>query len=126
MKNLIQITALCALLLGLPSCFYDHPPELVPFDCAEVSFVTHIQPILDARCATSGCHDGNIPPTLTAEVSYNTLVGGGFVNTQLPDESFLLKTVRFEESPMPPGGPKISQLDIELIRCWISEDVPNN
>ena len=85
-----------------------------------------ISSIVAAKCATSGCHDGSVAPDLRAENSWSELVAGGHVNLDLPDISLLYKTVTFEESPMPPGGPKISDLEVELILCWISEGAPNN
>lgn len=118
--------ALAGVVLFLHSCFYDNPPDLVPFDCEDVSYVTHIQPIWDAKCATSGCHDGSREPLMTAEGGTNALVAGGYVNLAVPEESSLLKTVTFEQNPMPPGGPQLSTRDIEIIRCWLEVGAPNN
>lgn len=110
----------------LQSCFYDNPPELVPFDCADVSYSTHIQPIWDSKCATSGCHNGTREPNLLSAGSWNNLVGGGYIDLNVPTESRLYKSVTFTENPMPPGGPKISPLEIEVIQCWIAEGGLNN
>jgi len=117
------------LFIGLGSihsCFYDNPPQLVPFDCADVSYSTHIQPIWDSKCATTGCHDGNREPNLLSEVSYVNLTAGGYVDLNIPEESSLFKSVDFIENAMPPGGPKLPTQDIELVRCWISEGALNN
>ena len=113
-------------LLTLESCYYDDPPQPLPFDCHEVSYSTHIVPILEASCATSGCHDGSIVPDLTSDVSWNKIVSGGYVNLSVPEESSFFKTVEFIESPMPPGGIQLSALNRELILCWISEGALND
>lgn len=47
----------------------DKPPVpygLEPDAREEVDFERDIQPILTARCATAGCHDGSVAPNLTA------------------------------------------------------------
>src|ERR1700733_5977473 len=52
------------------------------------SYANDIQPIFTANCALSGCHTaGGQTPNLTAGVSYNDLIGGGFVNTLIPTQS---------------------------------------
>lgn len=125
MKNLMNTALMALLLLGVQSCYYDNPPELVPFDCAEVSYVTHIQPIWEQSCI-SGCHNGsNYEPDLSAEVSWTELTGG-YVNLAVIEESSLWKSVNFESNAMPPGGPKLSLQNLELIRCWLEEGAPNN
>lgn len=126
MKRILYLSVVVAAIAVLHSCYYDNPPDLVPFDCEEVSYVTHIQPIWDARCATSGCHDGNREPNLTAEVGYTELTAGGYVNTAVPEESSLWKTVNFERNPMPPGGPQLSDRDLAIILCWLEVGAPNN
>ena len=113
-------------LLALESCYYDDPPVALPFDCYEVSYSTHIIPILEASCSTSGCHDGSVIPDLRSDVAWNKIVSGGFVNLSVPSESSLFETVEYIENPMPPGGLQLSALNRELILCWISEGALNN
>ncbi|RMH43175.1 MAG: hypothetical protein D6689_05930 [Deltaproteobacteria bacterium] len=46
----------------------DKPPVpygLEPDERLEVDFARDVQPILTARCATAGCHDGTVAPDLT-------------------------------------------------------------
>ena len=126
MKNvLLALTLLLGLFL-MQSCYYDNPPEIAKIECSEVSYSTHIQPIFNASCATSGCHDGTREPNLKTSEGYNALRAGGFVNLTFPEESSLLKTVDFTENPMPPGGPKLPELERELILCWLMEGARNN
>ena len=113
-------------LILIESCYYDEPPQPLPFDCNEVSYSTHIIPIFEASCSTSGCHDGSRIPDLRSEVSWNKLVSGGYVNLVVPEESSLFKTVEYIENPMPPSGIQLSDLNRELILCWISEGALND
>ena len=125
MKHIIKLAAVLVLALFMKSCYYDNPPVLLPFDCEDVSYSTHVMPIMEASCATSGCHDGTVSPDLRSEVSYKELKNGGFISLISPEESLLFKTVDYRESPMPPGI-KLSQTDIDIIYCWITEGAPNN
>jgi hypothetical protein len=126
MKNILIAFMVFGSIVFLESCYYDEPPQPLPFDCNEVSFSTHIQPIFEASCSTSGCHDGSRVPDLRADVSWNLLVNGGYVNLSVPEESKLFKSVSYIEEPMPPGGIQISDLNKELVLCWISEGALND
>jgi len=115
------------LFLGIFfSCYYDNPPEPLPIDPEQVSFKTHILPILENSCSTSNCHDGTREPNLLNEVAYKNLTAGGYVNLLFPKESSLYKAVDFQENAMPPGGPQLPALDIELILIWIQKGAPND
>jgi hypothetical protein len=126
MKKILIAFMLLGGLGSFLSCYYDDPPEPLPFDCDEVSFTTHIAPILENSCSTTGCHDGTRVPDLRTDVALNKLRSGGYLNTTIPEESSFYKTVDFSQNPMPPGGPQITALNRELILCWISEGAPDN
>ena len=121
----MRLGAILLLVIGLQSCYYDNPPELLPFDCEDVSFITHVQPILTNSCATTGCHNGTTVPDLRGENAWNKL-REGYINLVNPEESILFRTVDFQENPMPPGGPKLSQTNIDIIQCWIEAGARNN
>jgi len=116
-----------ALMLVLGACYYDEPPEVAPIDIDKVSFSTHILPVFQSSCSTTNCHDGTTEPDLSSGVAYNALVGGGYVNTLLPEASILYRSVDFQSgvTAMPPGG-KMSATNIEVIRLWIVKGAPNN
>ena len=85
-------------------------------DCASISpsYSADIKPIIDASCATSGCHNAvsgaeNIDLSTYAKVK---------------DESFkrrFLGSINRESGfkAMPQGAPKLSDSNINLITCWI-------
>jgi len=124
MKRLLIYTGLLLFLgVGLSSCYKDvilpktsetAPPQYV-------SFGTELQPIYNANCALSGCHvAGAQVPYLTADVSYQQLMGG-YVNTVVPTDSKLyiaINGVMLVHIPL--------ASDRQKIYDWIRNGAPNN
>lgn len=126
MKLSIYISFLALLLMG--SCYYDDPPEPVELDPNLVFYNSSIVPIFERACDSPGCHNtGDVPPDLTAENSYNELVGGGYVNTTLPASSILYLRITGNSAGalMPPAG-RLPQSDIDLILAWIKKGALND
>ena len=103
-KFLVAISLLS--LIGLGGCYKDvlspgQDPNAPP---QEVSFSGDLQPIFDANCTTSGCHDEKPShnPSLVAGKSYNALMSGGYVNTAVPNSCMLSKEVK--SGAIPPNG----------------------
>lgn len=90
-------------------------------DCTGVTptYTNDIKPIMDKYCATSGCHnatskaDGRDYSTYTATKS-----GSG--------SSAFLGSIKQQSGydKMPQGGSKLSDANIKLIECWISNGTP--
>ena len=103
-----------------------------------VTFVADIQPILNARCIT--CHapggiaqtqgipwdfredtafDDLVAQASSQDVSYTLVVPGDL------DSSLMFLKVSSESPPvggmMPPGGPPLTDSEVELIRLWIEQ-----
>ncbi len=100
----------------------------------------HVQPILDTRCATAGCH-GEIAPAagldLTAGASRDNLLE--IASTQNPDLSLVtpgnptnsylmtkLTSDGFAGKQMPLGANALSPEEIDVIKLWISYGAPND
>ena len=93
----------------------DGPPQ-------PVSFKNELAPLFNAKCTEAGCHvTGAHKPYLTTDISFNQIVGGGFVNTALPKESTLYKYVYGEMSQYIP-----SSADKQKVYDWIRNGAPNN
>ena len=123
------ITFLCLLtaLMAIQSCYKDYPPAIQEIDPTTVSYNTHIVPVLETSCSTSSCHDGTTEPNLTTPVAWTNLKSGGFINTTIPEESYLYKSVSFLSGlSMPPGGPQIPEVDQKVILAWIQNGALNN
>src|SRR5579885_94230 len=73
-------------------------------------------PLLEARCAK--CHSGSAPQAGLNVTSRTTLLKGGISGPAIvagaPDGSLLVK--RVSQGEMPPGGPKLSDAEIAILR----------
>jgi hypothetical protein len=127
MKRLLIYTGLMlALVISFTSCYKDiikpelaDDPEGPP---KQVSFKNQLAPLLDANCAKSGCHvSGAHKPYLTADISYQQIVNGGFVNLAIPKESILYKNIYGEMAEHIP-----SKADKQKVYDWIRNGAPNN
>ncbi len=93
----------------------DGPPQLV-------SFKMDIAPMLNSKCALSGCHvSGAHKPYLPSDVSYQQMVNGGFVNTILPKESTVYKMINGEMREYIPAA-----ADRQKVYDWIRNGALNN
>lgn len=93
----------------------DGPPQLV-------SFKVDLAPLLNSKCALSGCHvSGAHKPYMPSDVSYQQIVNGGFVNTTLPKESTLYKMINGEMREYMP-----SATDRQKVYDWIRNGALNN
>jgi hypothetical protein len=127
MKHKFLLAVSLLSIFALTGCYKDvlspgQDPNAPPQD---VSFSGDIQPIFNANCVTSGCHDDKPAhnPTLVAGRSYNALVSGGFVDTTVPTNSILYNEVK--SGAMPPTG-ALKQSQVQMILDWIRLGAPNN
>lgn len=103
------------------------------------TFVTAIQPVLEERCALSGCHVGNDPPgyvdytdTRDEIVSHESQTGLALVTPYCLQQSYLWHKLapgfEIDGQSMPPLSVEASALsrrDRELFRRWIVEQGGN-
>ena len=91
-----------------------------------VSFENDILPILTARCAFAGCHVAGGPDNIDFS-TYQTLKKGGedgpVVIPGNPDESDIIEEI--VSGRMPPGGPPLTDAQIQLFIDWINEGATN-
>lgn len=93
----------------------DAPPQAV-------SFKNDLAPMFVAKCALSGCHvSGGHQPYMLADISYQQIVNGGFVNTLIPKESKIYVMINGEMKEYIP-----SATDRQKIYDWIRNGAPNN
>ena len=116
---------LAAILIGIlaTGCTYDTIIPKDPEVPAVVSFDEHIIPIFNAQCNSVGCHNqGGIPPDLSEENAWFSLVFFDYVDTLAPPESLLYKKINI-------GGSMeqfASDEDRALILEWITQGAKNN
>ncbi|MBL7695498.1 MAG: hypothetical protein JNK91_11665 [Ferruginibacter sp.] len=109
----------CIVLLG--SCYYDkeellYPGSVTAVDCSTVTakFAADVQPIIAAKCATSGCHD-------------NSASGGVILQThsQISAKKDRVYARAVLEKTMPASG-ALPPAEIAKLKCWIDSGAPNN
>ncbi len=96
-----------------------------------VSYHKQIRPILQARCL--GCHQPAKASGAYVMTDFARLAAGGESEEKAivpgkPDESYLIAQITPEDgsAAMPPKGNPLSQVEIDLIRQWITEGAKND
>ena len=127
MKRLLIYSCLILTFgIGLSGCYKDIIKPDLPVDPnappKQVSFSNELKPLFAAKCADAGCHvSGARKPYLTADVSYQQIVNGGFVNLILPNQSRLYVMVNGEMQQY-----ISSAADRQKVYDWIRNGGPNN
>lgn len=83
-----------------------------------VSYSLDIQPIWDAKCV--GCHDGGRNPDLRPEMSYEALIGEGYVDTADAASSDLMKKLYGTHDS------RATEAEKQLVLLWISAGAKDN
>lgn len=107
---------------GMLACTYEtiEPVETVVPD--SVRFSDNLIPIFNKSCNTTGCHSkGGIPPDLTPENAYNSLIFFGYVDTDVPEESIV-----YQETSSGSMKKYATDQDRALILKWIEQGALNN
>jgi len=129
MKKLIQIILMIIMGLVINSCYYDSIIEDdmvdIPPDGEEpvVSYENDIIPLW-VQCV--GCHNGNEPPDLRDNVSYEELLNG-YVVPGNAEASILYKSLLgIDGIELMPPGAMWPDNKINLVRDWINQGaLPN-
>lgn len=120
-KNGYKLLAIIATPVILNSCYYDKAEILYPnsnatLDCGTISakFGTDVNPIIQSKCATSGCHDAS--------------ASGGYAFRNYSEISAakdaILSSAVVNKS-MPQDGP-LSLDERSKIKCWIDGGALDN
>lgn len=115
---------LVSMGLFLNSCYYDAYPESEPIPPDTViSYENDVMPLW-VQCV--GCHDGDVPPDLRDEVSYDSLLDG-YVEPFDSEESILYKSLLGIDgvSLMPPGT-QWPDYKIDIVKTWIDQGAKDN
>ena len=125
MKRLLIYGGILLFLgLGIASCYQDViiPPVSQATPPQFVSYSGDLQPIWTSNCALPSCHvPGGQVPYLTEDLSYDQLVGGGYVNTVVPEDSKLYIAINGIMMTHIP-----SATDRQKVYDWIRNGAPNN
>lgn len=126
MKKRFQIVFIICLGLIINACYYDtsEDEEFIPIDDGTViSYQNDIIPLW-SQCV--GCHQGNEPPDLRDNVSYEELLNG-YVVPGDAEGSILYQSLLGSNgiSLMPPGA-KWPDSKINTVKNWIDQGALDN
>jgi hypothetical protein len=117
MKTLFPALTIAVLSVG---CYYDTEeklyPGLAPCELADVTWSETIRPIIQTRCAISGCHvqGGNGPGDYSQ-----------FTNVKAAADQGFIRIVVIDNRSMPPGIP-LNDCQLEQIGIWLDAGAPEN
>jgi len=94
---------------------------------SSVSYSQHIQPVLNIKCASAGCHDdGSRAGGLSLTSWTNTTSDLSVVFPGEPDNSSLVWVIEINVNISHPVFPFLTPDQIKGVRTWIKEGAKNN
>ena len=95
----------------------------------KITYDEHIAPLLKRRC--SSCHSADRTEADLDVTNFVMLMQGGgsgaVIELGSADDSYLFRLVNHDDSPeMPPGGTKIPEKEIQLLKRWIETGALEN
>lgn len=111
---MFSISIVTLLFIG---CTYDNL-ELDPCESINVKYAENIAPLIQTRCALSGCHNGDS----TSVGDFNLY---DEVKLRVENGQFKLKVIDTRSMPPTTQAP-LSTEQFNLLKCWIEVGAPNN
>lgn len=138
LQNMLkQITSFLALAAIFVAC--EHLPETQPLgnntnnndttqnqtNCSPDTayFVNEVLPLINSKCAQSGCHSNVNPQEGVQLDNYQSIINTGDITPGNPTKSDLYKEI--VNNKMPPGNP-LTQAERNIIKKWIEQGAKNN
>lgn len=114
-------------LVAWAACTKNNKEDMYPTppgsscDTVNVTYATVIQPLVQTKCATSGCHNAG-----SRAGGINLSAYAGVKN--VADNGLLLRVLRHENGvpPMPQGAAQLDDCTIAQIQKWVNDGAPNN
>lgn len=120
-----KLLAFCIGVIALSGCYNDKADQLYPAttgcDTTTATFLTDVMPVMQQKCATSGCHDA---ATKSYGYDLSTYTGVKIC----VDDNRLLGAIRQESGykAMPQGMSKLDDCTIKKIARWVNLGAQNN
>jgi len=129
MKKLVQLVILITVSLFMHSCYYDSIYEPIADDSdngGEPDIVSYQNDIIPLWVQCVGCHNGNEPPDLRDDVSYNNLLNGFVVPGNAEASTLYKSLLNLDGVPLMPPGGQWPDSKINLVKDWIDQGaLPN-
>jgi hypothetical protein len=120
MRTIVLLSLVAVLLFATSGCYYDKEELLYPgsfCDTVGVTWSTDIEPLINTKCAVSGCHaNGTVAPNLTGYTA---------VKAQADNGRLRARAIDGVPSFMPASG-KLPACDIAALDRWLRAGAPNN
>jgi uncharacterized membrane protein len=120
-STISYVIAVLMSIIVIPTtgCYYDKAELLYTgkINCPSVSakFSTDVQPIVQNKCATSGCHNASGGAGGTVLETY----------AQIAAKADRINQRCVVDKTMPTSGPLLPA-EIAALKCWIDSGTPNN
>lgn len=117
----VFVLFIAIIIISVTGCYYDKEELLYAgsgtISCTGVSakFSTDVNPIIQNKCATAGCHNAAAGAGGTVLETY----------AQILAKAIRIKQRCVVEKNMPPGTP-LTPAEIAVLKCWIDSGAPNN
>jgi len=112
------IFALLGIGLIIASCGKE---DLITYDCTGLTptYTSDVKALMDAHCATAGCHDAISKESGYDLSTYQAVVSDAEKNAFMGS----MQHLKGYDS-MPENSSKLSDTDLKTISCWIENGVP--
>lgn len=125
MKKILTILLLLFVAI-LSNCYYDSEEKLYPVlstscDLENVTFAATVKPILQASCYN--CHSNSNYVNQGSGIKLEN-----YEDVKIQAMGHLMGSIKHEPGhiPMPNGGGKLPDCEINQIQRWIDNGMPNN
>ncbi|MBK8052910.1 MAG: hypothetical protein IPK35_06430 [Saprospiraceae bacterium] len=120
MQFILKTFSIVVILTTFITCTKDSTTESNA-SCSTVvsTYTNNVATIMNASCASAGCHSASTKAAGYDLSSYNGTKSGAA-------NSKFLKSIKHESGAdkMPQGGSKLPDASIKLIECWIANGTP--
>lgn len=122
-KSLFILALTGAAILTVYSCTKDgrdaaYYTDKTDCTASTPTYTANVQPILNASCALSGCHNAS-SRRAGVQLDNYTNAANEFTN------GASLCTINHDCTPMPENSAKLPQSTIDLLTCWVKNGCPN-
>lgn len=116
-KKLVSLFAFSVWMFAivvLTQCTNDKPEDIAPIECETdgLTYDNGVKSIIDANCASSGCHGGARSPRLTTYAEVTSSLDR-------------VEQRALKDRDMPPSSP-LGSCSSEKLQAWIDAGAPEN